>query len=214
MSEPIAQGAQQPVDLSNVASAFIQKQGDALASVELLLKENYDLRNKNAGLRDSLNEVKGQLPKEGQQVLDLESVEKFNAYRELGELDDLKKLFADYESATQELSSIKTDLTVRQVAGKLGLQYDVLTRLLKADNVGLVVEGDDIKVKVKDDTFVPFEDYEKQNWEHFESVLHGKPNTFVSQGSAKQKTGSASSSLVNQFLEKNKERAAINPFGG
>lgn len=209
-----AQGAGTQVDLDAVVAGIIAKNsGDATKSVEMLLTENHALRQKNAGLRTEVEELSTNALKEGQRVLDTEQASTFDQYVALGSVESIVQDRERLSTQSAALTQIERQQIVQSVAAEHKFDANALERLLKADEAVLVQNGDSAAIKVKDGEAQDFSKYVDEQWEIFKPSLQGKTGTtYVPQGSSKDGAATVNKSLVQDFLDKNKERAERSPF--
>lgn len=207
MTEQTSQGDTEGLDVEAlVASVLSKNAGDSTKTIEMLLNETYNLRQKNAGLRTDVATL------EGQSVLNTDEAEQFNAYKALGSIEDIQGVKDALSEKTGELSQLQRKALTNRVANDMEFNVDVLERLLRADEAVLIQSGEDAVIRVKGGDEQDFAKYVEENWGVFESSLQGKTgNRYVTQSSSKQET-KRSTNAVDAFLAQNAERAKQSPF--
>lgn len=156
-------------DRQQLQGLLARHQGDAMAVIATLLAENH-------GLRDERRTLRGQLPAQGAAVLTPEQATAWQAYQQLGTIEQLTQQGQAAQTTAGELKTLKRDLELRDVAAAADYQLDVLRTL--AGDLAFVVkdeqqDGKPVKtVAVKDgDKEIPLDDYAKARWAAFLPAL-------------------------------------------
>lgn len=173
--DPISTPATQPP--ADPAAAFQRllerHQNDATALSRQLYEENYRYR-------DQIRELTTRLPADGATVLTTEQAASWQAYQQLGAVADIQTGLQASQTAQQELTALKQDLTLRDVAAAMRYDLDVLraiggtlTYLIKDEQVN----GKPSKaIYIKDgDKETPIAQFESGAWSKFLPSLKLQP---------------------------------------
>lgn len=167
------------VDLTEAVKSIISKAGEPNQAVEMLLKENYAERQKRRDLKIELDALKKdhesltqqRTVQEGETVLSGDDAKAWELFKEQGGLEA-------FQSATQELSSLKRDKQLSDVAAVMGWSPKVLTRIGGDLEYEIKTDGKEPTVLVKDgDSFKPLSEYAEAEWKDFAPSLHGASTT-------------------------------------
>lgn len=158
------------------ASDILDRHGnDALKLAERLATregDNYSLREERRQLKEQLAALQGKLPAEGAVVLAGDDASQWQAYTQLGKLDELQAALAERETTKGELATLKRDLELRDVAQIANYKPAVLKQL--AGDAQFVIKEADGKrsIVVKDgEKETPLSDYAKAKWADFLPAL-------------------------------------------
>lgn len=152
---------------------------DALRLAEKLAdaqNDTFSLREKNRRLREETAALRGRVPADGSVVLSAEDAAAWKAYQELGKAEDLKKRLTDSEGATTELTKLRRDAVIRDVADVAKFRASVLAdRAQGLDLAVREVEENGKKVKravvVTDGKDTPLDAYAKEHWADYLPAL-------------------------------------------
>ena len=150
-----------------------QYNGDAARMAERLadvLNDNFKGREKNRTLEAENERLKANQKPEGAVVLTGDDVKAYEAYTALGKPDEIKAKLGERDTFEGELTGLKRDATLRDVAQEAGFAFPVLKRLGADREYEIRDEQRDGKpVKrpyIKDgDTFKPLDEYAAQDAE-------------------------------------------------
>ena len=198
----------------NLQGLLQRHNNDAMAVIATLLSENH-------GYRERIRTLSGQVPAEGAVVLVGEQAQAWQAYQQLGAAPDLQQRLAAAETAAGELTALKRQALIGQVAEAAGYKPSVLARLageqLGFDVREAQVDGKPVKtVVVKDgDTEAPLADYATQQWADFLPALQAQQaapqgTSFISQSSG----GQAPANVLDAYARRIQEQRdqAANPL--
>lgn len=155
-------------DLAKAVQGLIAKHGSGDAALLKLVTENYEYR-------DQLRDVKAKVPGEGSRVLSPAEVQVLEAYRALGEPEQLKTIKAEHGQFGTELSTVKRDAELRTFAEKAGVQFEVLKTLagsrtfttVKVKDEKTGQESEVPAVKDGEAEPVPFAKFADEHWKAF-----------------------------------------------
>lgn len=139
--------------------------------------ENFRLRETNRGLRGENDTLKGKVPAEGAVVLTGEDAAAWGVFQGLGKPDEVKTKLGQVETLTGELTGLKRDATLRDVAAAAGYKFTVLKQLGADREYELrdVTDGEGKATKtafIKDgDTFKPLAEFAQTAWSDFLPAL-------------------------------------------
>ena len=162
------------------ASDILDRHGsDAIKLAERLATregDNYQLREERRQLREQLAQLQGKLPADGAVVLAGDDATAWEAYRALGKLDELQAALSERETTKSELTTLKRDLELRDVAQIANYKIAVLKQLA-GDAQFAIKEADGKKsIVVKDgEKETPLADYAKARWADFLPALQLAP---------------------------------------
>ena len=188
-----------------INSIIAKNSGDTGKAIHSLLQENYGYREKIRTLKERVDALQGNVPKENEVVV---SSEVFEQYKGFGTPEEVGEKLSSLTEISKRYEALNASLTVQRAAAKNGFKPDVFEKLLKADNAQLKEEGEDYIIVIGD-TDHKLDEYVEKQWAEFEPVLRGG-KTFVKQGSAK--SAPKHNDLVRDFLERQNKRASVNPF--
>jgi len=101
---------------------LLSRSSDAAALARQLFDENYRYR-------EQLREAQRQIPAQGTALLPPEQAQAWQQYQQLGTLADVQRALKERETAQGELTTLKRDLELRDVASAAGYSLDVLRTL-------------------------------------------------------------------------------------
>ena len=162
------------VDLTEAVKAIVSKAGEPIQAVEMLLKDNFSAREKNRTLREELDTAKKEndsfkqrkFVEEGQTLLAGDDAKAWGVFTEHGGLEA-------FQSATQELASLKKEQHISKIASVMGWNAKVLSRIGGDLEYEIKTEGDKPEVLVKDgDKLTPLPDYAVREWKDFAASLN------------------------------------------
>ena len=162
------------VDLAEAVKAIISKAGEPNKAVEMLLEDNFKLREKNRTHREKIEQLTGEVDSlkerkvvgEGEVVLSGDEAKAWSSIKEQGGIEA-------FQSATEELSSLKKEKRQGDVARIMGWNAKVLARIGGDLEYEIQTEGDKPTVLVKDgDKQVPLDKYAEREWKEFAPALH------------------------------------------
>lgn len=166
---------------------------DALGLATSLYDQTYQLREKNREVRIEIEELKKKLPGDDAVLLTKADVERWEAYKKLGKVEDLKSIITDRDTLKAENAKAQRKELLRKVAEAEGFDPDVLAELA-TDSLNFEIkeikdkEGKDIKqamVIVKDgdkQETKPLADYASEKWAKFMLALKQEQNTKKQEG--------------------------------
>lgn len=111
----------------------------------LLFRENHDLREERRLLRDEVQDLKKNAPKDGGLVLSKEEAEAWEAYRELGKPEEVKTGLEERDTLKSDLAKRDRQDGIRAAASHVNYKPNVLVDLVEAK--GLAVETKDVEVE-------------------------------------------------------------------
>lgn len=162
------------------ASEILERHGsDAIKLAERLATregDNYQLREERRQLKEQLAALHGKVPAADAVVLAGDDATAWAAYRQLGKLDELQAALSERETTKGELTTLKRDLELRDVASIANYKIAVL-RQLAGDAQFVIKDADGKKsIVVKDgDKETPLADYAKAKWADFLPSLQTAP---------------------------------------
>lgn len=180
------------------------------------------LYTENKEYRDTIRDLNAKMPAEGAVVLTADEAQQWNAYKQLGGHEDVKKAIDERTQLQGQLAEVKRAEELRSVAAEMGYKPSVLIeldRMEQAKGKSLTYEVREVQVNGKA-AKVPFVkgadgkeqglgDYAAANWGEFMPSLvapaSGVP--FPTQGVGGG--NSKSSSAVEQFQQKQAEQAKL-----
>lgn len=99
--------------------------------------------NDNKNLRDKLRDAEGNTLGDGKVAIEEEKAQIIQKVEDLGGWDELTKKVNGYDEAVTELSQIKKQSKVRQLANGYGYNFDVLNDLISPHELEIKEEKDD-----------------------------------------------------------------------
>lgn len=197
------------------ATDILDRNGrDALRLAEKLAdaqNDTFSLREKNRQLRQELAELKGKAPAEGATVLSAEDAATWKAYQELGKADELRQRLTASEGASTELTKLRREKLVSEVADVAKVRASVLTdRAQGLDLAVREVEENGQKVKravvLKDGKDIDLNTYAKDHWADYLPALQlqgsisttSSGTTFVRQSGGKPATTNPAQSYLQK----------------
>lgn len=146
-----------------------RRDGDTSQALELLYRDNFNLR-------EQLRALRGQLPQDGQRVVDAADADALTAYRELGEIDALRQSLQDLDDLRERVAQAERDALIREVAEIAGYKPSVLAEIgrdLQFEIAEVQDAGGTRRVaNVKDgDRAIPIHDWMKSNRADFLPAL-------------------------------------------
>ena len=194
--------------------ALAKHQGDAMALAAFLFSDNYDLREKNRKLKETI-------PAEGSVVISKSESDKLEAYKALGKPEDLKTRLDAHATMETENAELKRDGLLRDVAESAGWKVSVLKDRDKAFGAKLEYlfkeEGEQKKkvpyVKTEQGE-VSLDKYAADNWADYLPAL--KVDSQQSNGTrvhgSQANAGTPAKDLFTKIREdaKNKQKASEN----
>lgn len=195
-------------------SEVLERYGrDAIRLAEKLAdaqNDTFSLREKNRQLRRELEEARGKAPAEGATVLSAEDAATWKAYQELGKADELKQRLTASEGASTELTTLRRDKLIAEVAEVAKVKAAVLAD--RAQGLDLAVReveegGQKVRraVVIKDGKDLPLDAYAKEHWADYLPALQLQATTapsgtaFVRQGGG---GGTAATSPASAYLQR------------
>ncbi len=193
--------------------ALIQRHNnDLTAVINHLFNDNYQLRDKNRGLKEQVKQLEGKVPAEGAVILGAAEAKLLAAYQALGAPDDLKRFQGELQTAQTELAALKRESLLETAATAHGYKASVLKALVKEAQVEMrEVEKDGQKkpaafVTGSDGQALNLDEYVSRNFADFLPALRleaGPPGTrFIPQGTGGQ---SLRGDVVSDFIKKAQE---------
>lgn len=172
--------------------SLIEKQGSSEKALELLLTENYELRAKNRTLREQIAEKEKDAPAEGSIILSPEEAKAWEAYKEIGKPEDLKKTVEERDTLKATANRLTREAEIASIAEAHGFNPKVLIRLAgdlefevkeiehegkKISKTSVIIPSEDGKRT----TAVALDEYADKNWKEFIPALKadtqkGSPN--------------------------------------
>jgi hypothetical protein len=184
---------------------------DALGMARTLYDENFQYRQR-------IRDLEGRLPAQGAVVLPAEDAARWQAYQQLGAVDALTQQLQAAQTAQSELTGLRRDAQLRQVAEVAGYKPAVLGRL--AGELAMEVREAEGKksVVVKDgDKETPLAEYAQTHWADFLPALQAgqqQPPQSSGTGFVRQDAGGKSPSSAPDYLKEFQAArdAAVNPL--
>jgi hypothetical protein len=216
----------------NASALLGQYNGDAVRMAEKLaevLGDNATLRDQRRGLREEVTTLKAKQTPEGARVLTGEEATAYDAYAALGKPADLTKRLSDADAATQRLTGLERDATLRDVAQAAGYKFAVLKQLGGDREYELRdatdAQGKPVKVAhIKDgDTYKPLGDFAQSAWGDFLPALAAQQGQGGGTGQGQQQGqglafprqqgggGTGPRTLVDDFIAQRNEAASKAP---
>lgn len=167
--------------ISAAVQSLIKKHSGADEALTLVIKENYDYRERHRQDQEKISSLSKKIPTEGSVVLTGDDAKTYQ--KMLGEdtIADLKRRLDAGAQAIDETARYKRKDEVRTVAAVMGWNDNVLNRLVTNDMTFEVSEKDGEKSAVitVDDKVLPLEQYANDNWVDFLPALgsDGKQDT-------------------------------------
>lgn len=208
------------VDFMTVITSLLKKNdGDTNKTIQMLLQENYDYREKNRTLKAELKKSEEKLPVEGSVILKKEDYETFEKYKALGKTEDIEKLKNDHETLIASHSALQKDLVLTEISELHKYNKDILTDIVKARNLNLEIgseKGEDGNTKktgfvvIDEKTKVRLEDYAKDNLQAYAPSLvrsDVENRSWIKQdGNSGQGSGKGKSDLAAVVLSKYEQK--------
>lgn len=148
---------------------------ERIASLE---HDNYREREQHRATRAELEALRERVPAEGSVVLSAEEARTYQAYRELGDLAEVRRRMRDSESLAQENATLRREQVLRRAAEVHGYVPTVLSRLPGFDHqveVRVETDGDQqverAYVAIDETTQVPLETYVREHYAEFLPAL-------------------------------------------
>lgn len=116
----------------------------------LLFRENHELREERRTLRDEVQDLRKNAPKDGGLVLSKEEAEAWKQYTELGKPDEVKKGLEERESLKADVAQRERRDGIRSAASLVNFKPNVLIDLV--ENKGLHLETRDVDMEVEGKT--------------------------------------------------------------
>lgn len=168
------------IDLDAVIQGIVagKGNGDPAKALETLVTENYNLRRTNGELRIQVEEL-GKSKPEGSLVLSKDDASLFEAYKQLGKPDDLKKTITERDTLTQQVTEAKADQLISSAAEATKFRPNVLKDLVRAHTLEItmgeteVKDGENLKkvptafVKDKAGIQIPLDKYAETNFKDY-----------------------------------------------
>ena len=161
-----------PQDARQGFQRLVDRHGDHSAAAAFLYQDNYQSRKKIRELEDQLAAARGQMPDKDAIILGPRQAPTWQAYRELGEPDEIAQTL-------EEAGRVRRSLAIREAADVTGFIPDVLNTLVK-DGQQLIIETDEEGNKVAQIIVeegadpAPLDDYATENWKPFLPALQPK----------------------------------------
>lgn len=219
---------EQSEDRKPRASQIMERyNGDAMRVAEKLadaLGDNYGYREQLRSLKAEAEALRAKAPPEGAVLLAAADKEVWQAYRELGQPDDVKARLGERDKLAAEVTAMKRDDLLREAARVAGYKFSVL----KDRAAGLDVELRDVtedgktakQAVVKTESGAqPLGEYAERHWgDYLPALLTETPagnaagTPYPSQASSA--TGGGAPDLVSQFIERRQKTVeqAPNPL--
>jgi hypothetical protein len=137
-------GAAKVVAPSRVVERLIARFGSAEAALGVLAGENFSHRTTIRDLEARLATAGERAPKEGQLVLSREQAAEFQAFQDLGKLDEVKQKLTDAEQLSAKLSAREYQDTIQEATKLAGFANGVV--------LGDLLRARGLKVEMKEET--------------------------------------------------------------
>lgn len=162
-------------ELIKKASALIARNGGSPESVVgILMGETFTLREANRRLAADLEAAKKRTPAEGSVVLGADDAAAWAAYQAFGKPDKVKALLEQHGQFQGELTTLRRDVLIRDVADATGAKYSVL-RTLDRPELAYEIKDDNgkktVMIKNGDGDATEFSVYANAQWADFLSSL-------------------------------------------
>lgn len=164
-----------------------------------LRSQNRKLARYRTRARDAENELATvRSASEQQPKATKEDLDELTAYRALGKVDEVKTKVETGTTATQELTTLRRESTIRKAADVAGYNFDVLRDRISNQEL-LVREVDEdgqkverVFVKPENGNETPLADYAAQNWKAYLPAL-------VAESNGEQTTSRTATQTQQQF---------------
>ena len=209
---PATPPAVPPADPNTGVQALIQRHNnDLTAVINHLFNDNYQLREKNRGIKEQVKLLEGKVPAEGAVILGADEAKLLEAYKALGGPEDLNKFQGEFQTVKAELDTLKRESMLETAATAHGYKASVLKTLVKEAQVEMrEVEKDGQKKPaafvLNGDQAINLDDYVSKNFADFLPALRleaSPPGTqFIPQGTGGQ---NPKGDVVSNFVKKAQE---------
>lgn len=179
------------------------EQSKALGAV---LAEAQLLRQEKSALEQALAEVKGKVPGDDFEAVSKEELRALKKYRQLAkDPTELETHLTAFTQTQQELSQLKRELTLRDVAELLDWKPSILSQIQPLANATMEIRQDNGKkvavVLGADGAAIPLREYVETNLADFLPALaKSSPTTAIPRLDEGSKTADPLSALVENFL--------------